>query len=178
MMAFPDPEHAAREYDRQAASIRGFFCMESGGSLAGSIGRLDVEWYPDRVGKKLVIVHRQTGSELSAVVGKEALAARFGESLYGNLASCILGEAGLVGFIHRIEVPDRWQGQGIGTDLLQEAMREMRDRGVGAVLLDAFPKHKGKGEDLVRFYERHGFVEVPGCGSNPVAPALIMRAIL
>jgi GNAT superfamily N-acetyltransferase len=176
MMAFPDPEEAAREYDRLAAAVRGFFGMESGGSL-GSAGQFEVGWYPDRGGRRLAVLDRRTGAELSAVVGKEALAARFSEHLYGGLGSCILEEAGLVGFILRIDVPERWQGQGIGTDLLEEGLRQLKAVGVSAVLLDVYSRY-GRHEDLVRFYERHGFVEVPGCAARSAAPAFIMRAAI
>ncbi len=176
MMAFPDPEEAAREYDRLAAAVRGFFGMESGSSL-GAAGQFEVGWYPDRGGRRLAVLDRRTGAELSAVVGKEALAARFTEHLYGGLGSCILREGSLVGFILRVDVPERWQGQGIGSDLLEEGLRQMKEAGVSAVFLDVYSKY-GRHEDLVRFYERHGFVEVPGCATHSAAPAFIMRVAL
>ena len=61
-----------------------------------------------------------------------------------------------------VAIDDPWQGQGLGTTMLNMAENYARDRGADTICLNAVP-------DAYRFYTRHGFAPErwQGCTSNP-----------
>lgn len=74
-------------------------------------------------------------------------------------------EGKLVGYIRNIRVVGEMRGRGLGGQMLDAAVEAMRHAGVRRVFLHATPE-RGKSEDLVRFYERHGFAEFSEIGDK------------
>ena len=67
-------------------------------------------------------------------------------------------------YIDVIEVYDDYRGQGIGTEMMNDIIKEAKRKNVGWIALEAFPKSDGehpvKGEQiikLVKWYQRFGF---------------------
>ncbi len=129
--------------------------------------------------RKIRIEHGSTRSRLHGFVGASAdMAIRMERVLFWNLGRQIR-ESGLpTGWIQQVEVPERWQGQGIGSSLIEEAIRTMEAAGIQEVYLDACPADRNRFNDLVSFYERHGFLAAPDCGEDQYPPPFIMKADL
>ena len=70
--------------------------------------------------------------------------------------------------IEHIEIKADSRGQGYGTALMQEAMKELSRRRAGYVYLNASPMgFQGLSlNDLTSFYEKFGFNVIKGQGSN------------
>jgi GNAT superfamily N-acetyltransferase len=64
-----------------------------------------------------------------------------------------------VGYISGMEVSEPARGRGIGSEMLTRALTALHDLGVREVYLHAQPEH-GHLDDLLRFYERHGFTYI------------------
>ena len=60
---------------------------------------------------------------------------------------------GPTGYLYAIATDEAWRGRGLASALIEEAVEELRRRGMAAVML--IPSH----EDLKAFYERLGFEE-------------------
>lgn len=129
--------------------------------------------------QKIEIEHRPTRSLLYGFMGpSDQMTIRFQRVLFGNLARQVTKSGTPTGFIQKIEVPEPWQRQGIGSLLLEEAFRRMRDAGIHDVYLDVCPSNENRFQELRSFYERHGFLDAPDCTEDQYPPPFIMKAEL
>ncbi len=82
---------------------------------------------------------------------------------------CVLDEA----TITNIAVREDLRGQGIGAQLLREALDEAKERGISAVTLEV----RKSNESAIKLYNRFGFESVgirPGYYEKPTEDAVIM----
>lgn len=82
---------------------------------------------------------------------------------------CVLDEA----TITNIAVREDLRGQGIGAQLLKEALDEAKERGISAVTLEV----RKSNEPAIKLYNRFGFESVgirPGYYEKPTEDAIIM----
>ena len=68
-------------------------------------------------------------------------------------------EGKLVGYIRNIRIDKSLRGRGIGGAALDAATDAMGRAGIRIAFLHATPETASKEQDLLRFYERHGFEE-------------------
>jgi len=177
-VVFDDPVEGAREFDRMAEEIRAFFYGGRGAELgAAGPGALRVRVWEDRGFHLLKIVHAPSAGCLEAKWGPAgAMAERMGAGVYRNLSECMRAAGGDVGYIGLVSVPGRWQGQGVGSEMMRAALGAMASRGVVEVFLDALPMGTATVDQVVSFYERHGFVHSPACDDLVGTRSHIMRA--
>jgi GNAT superfamily N-acetyltransferase len=85
--------------------------------------------------------------------------AEFGGVIIGTFALLIMDNLGHLGapsgIIEDVAVDPKWQGQGIGTKMMQFALEVSRNRGCYKVALSSNVKR----EKAHRFYEKAGFVK-------------------
>lgn len=177
-VVFDDPVEGAREFERIAEEIRAFFYGGRGPGLGASGSRtLNVRAWEEQGFRMLKIVHVPSAGYLEAKAGAaEAMAQRMSAGVYRNLGECIRAAGGDVGYIGLINVPRRWQGQGVGSEMMREALAAMAAQGVVEVFLDAMPMGTATLDQVVSFYERHGFVHSPQCDDLVGTSSYIMRA--
>lgn len=177
-VVFDDPVEGAREFERMADEIRTFFYGGRGPALGTSGSRtLNVRAWEEKGFRMLKIVHVPSAGYLEAKAGPaEAMAQRMSAGVYRNLGECIRAAGGDVGYIGLINVPRRWQGQGVGSEMMREALTTMAAQGVVEVFLDALPMGTATLDQVVSFYERHGFVHSPQCDDLVGTSSYIMRA--
>jgi len=177
-VVFDDPVDAAREFERMADGIRAFFFGGRGPALGSSgSATLNVRTWEDGGFRMLKIVHVPSSGYLEAKSGPAAaMATRMGAGVYKNLAECIRSAGGDVGYVGLISVPRRWQGQGVGSEIMREALALMAGQGVVEVFLDALPMGDATVEQVASFYEKHGFVHSPQCDDLVGTSSYIMRA--
>lgn len=129
--------------------------------------------------QKIEIEHRPTRALLYGFMGpSDQMSARFMRVLFVNLARRVTLSGVAAGFIQKIEVPERWQRQGIGSSLLEEVFRRMQGAGIQDVYLDVCPSDESRFQELRSFYERHGFLDAPDCTEDQYPPPFIMKADL
>jgi ribosomal protein S18 acetylase RimI-like enzyme len=129
--------------------------------------------------QKVRIDHPSSRSLLYGFMGRnEDMAASFERIMLQKLAGQVRHAGAGAGYIQKISVPAWWQGQGIGSSLLTEALRVMEKSGIHEVYLDAYPVESRRFDDLVCFYERHGFRTAPECADDHYPEPFIMKADL
>ena len=79
-----------------------------------------------------------------------------------------LDEDEMIAKIEHIEVDPEKRGQGFGTALMKEAMKEIAKRGMKYIYINASPMGFGglALNDLTSFYEKFGFQVIKGQGGN------------
>jgi GNAT superfamily N-acetyltransferase len=129
--------------------------------------------------RKVRIEHPASRSLIYGFMGRnEDMVASFERILFRKLAAGVRRSGADAGYIQTISVPARWQSQGIGASLLTAALRVMERAGIHEVYLDAYPAEAQRFEDLVCFYERHGFRAAPDCADDQYPEPFIMKADL
>lgn len=114
----------------------------------GSPGQLDID---------------EAEGYLNVVWGGTSTVARYlGGQGFVGLERAVRGLGRRIAYLTGMEVYGPSQGRGHGTAMLRAALTELRRRGVIAVYLHALPE-TGRGTDLLRFYERNGFVSLDCC---------------
>ena len=105
-----------------------------------------------------------------------AISASYGPSLemakFLGSVSLIVSLDGDVAWIDELGVIPEKRCQGIGTRVLKEFLRMLRNRGVRVALLMATPERAEWMPDLLRFYERAGFILVSPDPVSESAPIL------
>lgn len=128
---------------------------------------------------KIRIEHPASRALLLGFTGPaEAMAIRMERVLFMNLAQEIRKSGQPSGFIQKVDVPSRWQNQGIGSSMVLELFRLAGSHGIQSLFLDVCPADENRLEDLVLFYERLGFVQIQECGEDQFPPPFIMKADL
>lgn len=129
--------------------------------------------------RKVRVEHPSTRSLIYGFMGRnEDMVASFEQILFRKLAAGVRRSGADAGYIQTISVPARWQSQGIGSSLLTAALQVMEKSGIHEVYLDAYPAEARRFEDLVCFYERHGFRAAPDCADDQYPEPFIMKADL
>lgn len=86
-----------------------------------------------------------------------------------NLTDNIREEYTTIAFLNNINVYDDYQGQGIGSNLLEEFLSEAINRGAEAIVLVAdINESQQDGFDLVGWYSNNGFEKIVDTPSGPV----------
>jgi ribosomal protein S18 acetylase RimI-like enzyme len=76
-----------------------------------------------------------------------------------DLADRVRDFRGLAAYIVSVAVVPEKRGRGTGTELVRETLGRLQALGVRNVVLHAVPTEPGRMPDLIRLYERLGFVE-------------------
>ena len=129
--------------------------------------------------QKVRIEHPASRAVLLGFTGSaEIMAGKMERVLFMNLAQEIRKAGQPSGFIQKVDVPRRWQNQGIGSSMVLEFFRVAGTLGIQTLFLDVCPADENRLEDLVLFYERLGFVQIREGGEDQFPPPFIMKADL
>ncbi len=96
---------------------------------------------------------------LAAVYGPSRVVADYLNEQGFRLLALHLPSRKKIGYISGMEVAEEARGRGIGSEMMGLALAAMAKLGVSEVYLHAQPEY-GRREDLMRFYQRHGFVYI------------------
>jgi ribosomal protein S18 acetylase RimI-like enzyme len=127
------------------------------GDRKNEVGTIDV-WLEDE----------RDATYLGAFLGRQkALAGELEKQEFYELADYVRDRRlGPIGYLAGMEVREDIRGQGVGSAMVKEMLREMKEAAVRTVFLHRSASIESSDEQLYDFYSRLGFEDVDCCGGD------------